>query len=298
MKRLAALLLCAALTLCICSCGSTGAVTRLGFSGASNINLLKSLDGKQVEITGYMATVSPVTGEFIYLMNLPYQSCPFCKPNTTELSNTIAVYAKKGSRFDFTDRAVKVTGKLEMGTYKDEFGYDYSYRIVDAKAQIVELKELSGDYAIWTQLSQNGIVSEVYSMFDFLHLVCQWSDYYLTITHENGETEQVNMWPGDLINLLNEPEPNGYATQNAPGYFSGLIERVNAVSAEKLRDLSDLLSECEQLKNEALQDIENERFVFNESTQGYRQTDYDELYEKWYDLYARYTVDFMERWEL
>ena len=213
-------------------------------------------------------------------------------------SNTIAVYAKKGSRFDFTDRAVKITGKLEIGDYEDEFGYEYNYRIVNAKAQVLELKDLSGDYAIWTRLSQDGVVSEIYSMFDFLHFVCQWSDYYLNMTDENGEVEQVPMWPGDVVNLLNEPAPYGYAAENAAGYFNSLISRVNAVSAEKLSDLTKLLSECEQLKNEALAEIENENYRYNQITDSYRQNNYDALYEKWYDLYARYTVDFMERWEL
>ncbi|MBR5985063.1 MAG: hypothetical protein IK019_01475 [Clostridia bacterium] len=298
MKKTALALLCLLLAVCICSCGSSGEVSRLGFSGASNMALLKSLDGKQVELPGYMATISPVNGEFIYLMNLPYQSCPFCVPNTTQLSNTIAVYAKKGSRFDFTDRAVKITGKLEIGDYEDEFGYEYNYRIVNAKAQVLELKDLSGDYAIWTRLSQDGVVSEIYSMFDFLHFVCQWSDYYLNMTDENGEVEQVPMWPGDVVNLLNEPAPYGYAAENAADYFSSLISRVNAVSAEKLSDLTKLLSECEQLKNEALAEIENENYRYNQITDSYRQNNYDSLYEKWHDLYARYTVDFMERWEL
>ena len=59
-----------------------------------------------------------------------------------------------------------------------------------------------------------------------------------------------------------------------------------------------LLSECEQLKNEALAEIDNENYRYNQITDSYRQNNYDALYEKWYDLYARYTVDFMERWEL
>lgn len=298
MKRIIAVLLCLALAVCVCSCGSSQEVSRLGFSGSTNLNMLKSLDGKQVEITGYMATMSPVNGEFMYLMNLPYQSCPFCVPNTTQLSNTIAVYAKKGSRFDFTDRAVKVTGKLEMGDCEDEFGYNYSYRIVNAKAEVLELKDLSGDYAIWTRLSQEGVVSDIYSMFDFLHFVCQWTDYYLNIPDENGEVEQVPMWPGDVVNLLGEPAPYGYSAENAPDYFSRLIARVNAVDPEKLSDLTQLLTRCEQLKNEALLEIQNEKYSFNELTDSFRQDNYDALYDKWYSLYAKYTVDFMQRWEL
>jgi hypothetical protein len=51
--------------------------TKLSFKSALEYDYLKTLDGKQVTINGYMATSSPVDGSFMFLMNLPYQSCPF-----------------------------------------------------------------------------------------------------------------------------------------------------------------------------------------------------------------------------
>lgn len=103
---------------------------------------------------------------------------------------------------------------------------------------------------------------------------------------------------GDVVNLLGEPAPYGYSAENAPDYFSRLIARVNAVDPEKLSDLTQLLTRCEQLKNEALLEIQNEKYSFNELTESFRQDNYDALYDKWYSLYAKYTVDFMQRWEL
>ena len=64
-------------------------VTKLSFKAASGYDYLKTLDGTAVTISGYMATSSPVDGSFMFLMNLPYQSCPFCVPNTSQLSNTM-----------------------------------------------------------------------------------------------------------------------------------------------------------------------------------------------------------------
>ena len=81
----------------------------LSFSQAQSISEIEKLDGEKVTIIGYMSTLSPVSGKFMYLMNLPYQSCPFCVPNTTQLSNTMAVYAEDGKEFEFTDRAIQVT---------------------------------------------------------------------------------------------------------------------------------------------------------------------------------------------
>ena len=66
-------------------------VTKLSFKAASGYDYLKTLDGTLVTISGYMATSSPVDGSFMFLMNLPYQSCPFCVPNTSQLSNTMEI---------------------------------------------------------------------------------------------------------------------------------------------------------------------------------------------------------------
>ena len=270
----------------------------LAFSDFDSSDLIKSLNGKQVEINGYMSTFLPASGEFMYLMNTPYNSSPYHDYRTAQLTSTIAVYAEESSHFEFTDRIVKVIGELEMGNFEDEFGYDYSYRIVDANVEVLELKDLSGDYAIWTQLSQDGVASEIHSMFDFLHFVCQWSDYYLNLTDENGKAEQVHMWPGDVINLLSEPAPYGYAEQNSPDYFTGLISRVNAIGSDKLNGLVQLLSECEQLKNEALLEIQNEHYSYNEIYDSYKQNSYDMLHDKWSSLYERYIADFLQIWKI
>ena len=51
----------------------------LSFSQANSVEAMQKLDGQEVNIIGYMSTLSPITGNFMYLMNLPYQSCPFCE---------------------------------------------------------------------------------------------------------------------------------------------------------------------------------------------------------------------------
>ena len=92
-KALSILLLLAAVAACLSGCGggSGAQAQKLSFAEAVSIDAIRALDGKPVTITGYMATLSPLSGEYIYLMNLPYQSCPFCVPNTQQLANTMAV---------------------------------------------------------------------------------------------------------------------------------------------------------------------------------------------------------------
>ena len=82
LKIILSLCLVVAMLLCFAGCKSkeTGEATKLSFQAASGYDYLKTLDGTQVTISGYMATSSPVDGSFMFLMNLPYQSCPFCVP--------------------------------------------------------------------------------------------------------------------------------------------------------------------------------------------------------------------------
>ncbi|MBQ3486286.1 MAG: hypothetical protein IJA77_12380, partial [Clostridia bacterium] len=100
MKTIALLLLLTMAAFVMCGCEkSPEAPIKLSFKAASGYDYLKSINGKTVTISGYMATSSPVDGSFMFLMNLPYQSCPFCVPNTSQLSNTMEVYPKDGDAF-------------------------------------------------------------------------------------------------------------------------------------------------------------------------------------------------------
>ena len=65
----------------------------------------------------------------------------------------MAVYAKNGDSFEFTDRAIKVTGTLEFGDYTDEYGYEYGYRITDATYNEVDMSEMSDKMKLWQQLA-------------------------------------------------------------------------------------------------------------------------------------------------
>lgn len=103
------------LTSVLCGCGKEEIeAVKLSFAEYADIDTLNSLDGSCVTITGYMATLSPLDGRYMYLMNMPYQSCPFCVPNTCRLSNTMAVFAAGDTKFEFTDRQMKITGALKV----------------------------------------------------------------------------------------------------------------------------------------------------------------------------------------
>ena len=144
--------------------------TKLSFKSALEYDYLKTLDGKTVTISGYMATSSPVDGSFMFLMNLPYQSCPFCVPNTSQLSNTMEIYPKKGDSFEYTAQAIKVVGTLAVSesvdeSFTDKYGYEFNFKIVDATYTVIKAEDLSEDMALWQKIADSDVINDINKMY-------------------------------------------------------------------------------------------------------------------------------------
>ena len=163
-KILIVLLFIVTLFTVISACGDdssnndNGEITKISFKASAGYDYLKTLDGSMVTISGYMATSSPVDGSFMFLMNLPYQSCPFCVPNTSQLSNTIEIYPKKGDKFNYTSQAIQVVGRLEVSEsedqpFTDDYGYQFASKIVDATYTIIKAEDLSSNMALWQKIA-------------------------------------------------------------------------------------------------------------------------------------------------
>ena len=295
MKKFAALI---ALLVCIAllatGCGgkeaSSAEVTKLSFADSASLDTLKALDGKPVTITGYMATLSPLSGEYIYLMNMPYQSCPFCVPNTNQLSNTMAVYAASGSKFEFTDRPVQISGTMRVQDKVDDYGYSYNYYIDNASYTAVDLSSVSQEYALYQSLAEDGVIADVNAMFDYLMFVCQWTEYTSSYTDESGQQITFNLYPGDVTSILESDGLNGYATQASPDYFPGLISRVNAVSSTGLTELTDVLSAAQAVEQYARGELESGNYTYDEAADKYTLTNSEELYNRFYEVYAAFST--------
>lgn len=295
MKKFAALI---ALLLCLMllatGCGgkeaSSAEVTKLSFADSASLDTLKALDGKNVTITGYMATLSPLNGEYIYLMNMPYQSCPFCVPNTNQLSNTMAVYAASGSKFEFTDRPVQISGTMRVADRVDDYGYSYNYYIDDASYTAVDLSSVSQEYALYQSLAEDGVIADVNAMFDYLMFVCQWTEYTSSYTDESGQQITFYLYPGDVTSILESDGLNGYATQASPDYFPGLISRVNAVSSTGLTELTDVLSAAQAVEQYARAELESGNYTYDEAADKYTLTNSEELYNRFYEVYAAFST--------
>lgn len=278
-KRIIALFAAVAVILAFAGCGGTengGAenaektdgVTKLSFKAASGYDYLKTLNGTQVAISGYMATSSPVDGKFMFLMNLPYQSCPFCVPNTSQLSNTMEVYAKDNEPFAFTNQAIKVVGTLEVADSEDQpftdmYGYEFNYKIVDADYTVIQAEELSEDMALWQKIAETDVVNDIYNMYDYVNFLCAWNTYFVdSATDENGnEIPGYYLYASDAEKFI-KTDGAQYNYGYKDGYFDGIVGKIESVDPEAFSDLVANVRAAEALAKKGLSELENGNYTF------------------------------------
>ncbi|MBQ4055468.1 MAG: hypothetical protein IJD17_07095 [Clostridia bacterium] len=302
MKRFLIILLCLAMLLpAFSGCGKQKEeeIKMLSFSQAESVDEMQNYDGQKVTIIGYMSTLSPINGNFMYLMNLPYQSCPFCVPNTTQLSNTMAVYAKDGDEFEFTDSAIQVTGIMEFGDYTDEFGYEYGYRIKDAEYSVVDTSDMSEKLALWQQLAATDVISDVYSMYEYLNFLCYWPGY----TAEFGDGEDY-LYPSDALYFIQEDGAQ-YNYGYADGYFDNIIADIKEVNETAFADLVANIESAKAFAEKALAELTAENYTqveeysgaFNDGRGQYKMNLSEELETEMETLYRAFS-EWLSGWEL
>ena len=273
-KFAAIFLLLAMMTSSFAACKKDGAidpngenVTKLSFKAASGYDYLKTLDGTLVTISGYMATSSPVDGSFMFLMNLPYQSCPFCVPNTSQLSNTMEIYPKKGESFSYTTQAIQVVGTLEVSESEDKpftdmYGYEFCCKIVDATYTIIKAEDLSEDMALWQKIANTDVVNDIYKMYDYVNFLCTWNTYFVnSYTNENGETVPgYYLYASDAENFIYKDGAQ-YNYGYKEGYFDSIVAEIEAVDKTAFADLVANVRKAEALANKALGELENKNYT-------------------------------------
>ena len=298
MKRIICAVISAVLLLSLLGCSDDdGTAKLLSFSQAQSISEMEKLDGEKITIIGYMSTLSPVSGKFMYLMNLPYQSCPFCVPNTTTLSNTMAVYAE--DEFEFTDSAIRVTGWLEFGDFEDEFGYQYGYRIVDATYEELDVSDMSDELKLWQQLAASDVISEVYNMFDYVNFLCAWPSYYM-----NFESGEDYLYPSDAIYFI-ETDGAQFNYGYKSGYFEGIINQIKSVNPTAFSDLIAMIEDAKDLADSGYLELKNGNYTevneygnrYNDGRGQYRLNKHDELKSNMDQIYSEFSI-WLSSWEL
>ena len=284
-------------------CANKNEGTKLSFKSASSYDYLKTLDGKTVNINGYVATSSPVDGSFIFLMNLPYQNCPFCIPNTSMLSNTIEVYPKSGKKFSYTNQAIKVVGTLKVAKnenepFTDKYGYEFNFKIVNATYSVVKSNELSEDLAMWQEIAESGVVDDLYSMYDYLNFVCKWNSYYInSYVNSSGNTiKGYYITPAMAQNyLFTDGAQWNYGFKD--DYFDNIIKKIENIDSNRYSELISNVESAENLATYAINQLTTGKYTyeykyvskFNNYCNVYTLNNASELNSRYNNLYYSFT---------
>ncbi len=282
--------------------------TKISFKNAESYEALKLLNGQKVSINGYMATSSPADGSFLFLMNLPYQSCPFCKPNTSELANTMEVYPKKNAKFNYTTQAIKIVGTLVVADdpeqpFTDQYGYEFAFKIVDAEYKILKDSDLEIDVALWQSIASSGIVTDLNAMQDYIYFLSHWPEYFVDNTKDS---KGFYLAPSDVKDYFLEPDGAQYHYGFADGYFDELIARLRAIDAEKLSDLIENVEKAKAFAEKAKAELYEGHYQSGEIhyIEKFDRDDYqysldkaEELDEECNEIYLEYS-NWLASWEL
>ncbi len=133
-NKLYFLLLVLCLLFCLTGCGeaNTEPVSVISFLSPPSMEELKSYEDEIITVRGFISTVSPIDGTYIYILSAPFQTCPYCVTTSTGITNTLTAYPAKNNSFDFTALSVDVTGKLVFEYDIDEYGYETEYHLENA----------------------------------------------------------------------------------------------------------------------------------------------------------------------
>lgn len=191
-------------------------VTVLKFKNTNSNDYINTLNGKQVSITGYLSTLSPLNGKFAYLMNMPYQNCPFCVPGTSEITNTLSIFAGEKDKIKFTDQPVTVIGTLETGDFTDEFGYQYGVRLNNVTVSKADVDALADTVKKYNLLAENGVVGNIYNSI----MTADMSVFY-----NYYKMEKPNKIIMDLINSTK----SSVESYNSKGDYNNLVGVMNSL---------------------------------------------------------------------
>lgn len=282
--------------------------TEMSFKSVNKYEDLKKIDGEKVYICGYMCKSSPVDGSFMYLMNLPDQSCPFCLPNTTQLSNTMAIYPKSGKIFEYTDSSVPilVVGTLKVAEnesepFTDEYGYEFCCKLVDAAFRKMEDSEVTDQMKLMKKIASSGIMTSINDMFNYLHFVCQWPTYFVnSYTAEDGTLQPgYYLYASDALYFL-DGEGRQYNYGYVDGYFDSLVDAANSLNMDGTDFLVEIIRGAEALAGKAVADLQNGEYTFEKQyVEKFGTT--DDIYtlnngDEYYAEYEKLYTDFEQSW--
>lgn len=93
---------------------------RVTIRGVEFSDRLNDLNGKKVEMSGYMAPPLKPKLDFFVLTRQPMATCPFCTTAADWPPDIVLVIMPRGRELDPSTRGLKVNGRLEVGIKRDD----------------------------------------------------------------------------------------------------------------------------------------------------------------------------------
>ena len=142
-------------------------IPQIRFKDLVELKDLEEYNNMMVSAVGYLSPILAYDNSFGYLMNLPYQTCPYCVPGDEKITNTIAIFAKDGKTIDYTESAIVVTGTLKLEYYMDEYGYEYDYRLVDVSIKEADTSTVGDKITAYNQIGDKKVLTNIMeSLYD------------------------------------------------------------------------------------------------------------------------------------
>ncbi|TNG93602.1 hypothetical protein FHQ21_00940 [Testudinibacter aquarius] len=108
-----------------------GKISVLGMEFSEKVKVLSQ---QTVEMNGFMAPPLKADAQFFVLTKAPMALCPFCSSDADWPADIVVVYLDKKQPFVQNNAMIKVTGKLEYGSWTDpQTGFVSLLRITDAR---------------------------------------------------------------------------------------------------------------------------------------------------------------------
>ena len=110
----------------------------VGVLGLTFSDRLKSLEGQEIAMQGFMAPPLKAEANFFVLTEIPMALCPFCSSDADWPDDIVVVYLESAQTFEQANATIEVHGRLETGSWTDpETGFVSLVRIVDAEFRAV-----------------------------------------------------------------------------------------------------------------------------------------------------------------
>jgi len=162
----------------------------------------------------------------------------------------------------FAPAVLKVAQSIDE-PFTDKYGYEFNFKIVDARYSIVNRQDLSSNMVLWQKIASSDVISEVYRAYDYLNFLCAWNTYFInSYVDENGQT--VNgyyLWPSDAEKFIyNDNAQFNYGYQE--GYFDGIIAKIKQVDETAFDALVANIRKVEAHAKTALLELQNKNYTY------------------------------------